>query len=309
MSTEQAGRSKAAGRPDKPAETPKPLMSGTVLARIKSAMPSLVPSAARAMDVVLSDPEAVVHYATADLAERAGTAASTVIRACQQAGFDGFQDLKLALVRDLAQASTQPLVHAQGLNQSSTPTEVLHAMLHASSTALTDAVATVSTDAFSEATAELSTRSAVLVIGNGQSAAPARDAAYRLRMLGLVTSAPADALAQHLAARQLDASGLCLAVSHTGATRETLLAAETARSRGAYVLSITSFVHSPLALASHAALVAGSSEQGFRLEASASRLAHLAVVDALFVAVALRHPDRSRKYLDAMADISAAHSV
>ncbi|WP_158564187.1 MurR/RpiR family transcriptional regulator [Jiangella anatolica] len=300
--TVQRGKEPSAGGSE-------PLTSGAVLAKIRAAAPSLVPSAWRAMEVIIADPEAVIGYAAADLAARADTAASTVVRACQQAGFQGFQDLKLALVRDLALRGTDQLVYADRLDSESDPADVLRTMLGASSQALADAMTTVDPVAFAGALEALRTRTRVLVVGNGQSSAPAHDAGYRLQALGLAISAPADALAQHLSARQLDDTSACIAVSHTGATRETLLVAETARARGAYVVAVTSFQHSPLADLADAALVAGSPKQGFRLEATASRLAHLAIMDALFVGLALKDPARSTAYLDAMADVTAEHTM
>ncbi|WP_170322898.1 MurR/RpiR family transcriptional regulator [Acrocarpospora macrocephala] len=286
-----------------------PLTSGAVLAKIQAAAPSLVPSARRAMEVIIANPEAVIGYAAADVAARAETAASTVVRACQQAGFKGFQDLKLALVRDLAARGTDQLRYADELDSESAPAEVLRTILNASSHALSDAMTTVDPVAFTGALETLHSRDRVLLVGNGQSAAPAHDAAHRLQALGLATFAPADAIGQHLVARQLDERAACVAVSHTGATRETLLVAETAKSRGAYVIAVTSFRRSPLADLADAPLVAGSPKQGFRLEATASRLAHLAIMDALFVGLALKDPKRSTAYLDAMADVTAEHTM
>ncbi|MFE2038878.1 MurR/RpiR family transcriptional regulator [Streptomyces scopuliridis] len=304
------GGAPGSGPQDLPAgQSTGPLTSGAVLAQIQAAAPSLVPSARRAMEVIIADPEAATRYSAADLAARADTAASTVVRACQQAGFKGFQDLKLALVRDLALRGADQLVFADELDTNSPPDAVLHTILAASSRALSDAISTVDTVAFAGALSALRTRQKVFFVGNGQSTTPVRDAAHRMRMLGFATAAPMDAITQHIAARQLGESGVCLAMSHSGATRETVLAAETAKAGGAYVIAVTSFHGSPLADLADAPLIAGSPGQGFRLEATASRLAHLAITDALFVGLALRDPDRSREYLNAIADVHAEHML
>ncbi|MHA7224448.1 MurR/RpiR family transcriptional regulator, partial [Arthrobacter sp. RHLT1-20] len=104
--------------------------------------------------------------------------------------------------------------------------------------------------------------------------------------------------------RHLDETCVCIVVSHTGATRESLLVAEAAHAAGAFVIVITSFRNSPLTRVADASLVAGEREHDFRLEAMASRLAHLGVVDALFVGIAVRRPKASTKALDMMADIT-----
>jgi RpiR family transcriptional regulator, carbohydrate utilization regulator len=57
------------------------------------------------------------------------------------------------------------------------------------------------------------------------------------------------------------------------------------------------------------ALIAGGPDQGFRGEAMVSRLAHLAVLTALFVGVALARLKESRSALDHMAAVTRAHST
>jgi RpiR family transcriptional regulator, carbohydrate utilization regulator len=72
---------------------------------------------------------------------------------------------------------------------------------------------------------------------------------------------------------------------------------------------VTSFSRS--ALASHAdiVLVAGGRDVGFRLEAMLSRLAHLAVIDGLYLAVAERLGRASERALDASAAVTATHTI
>jgi DNA-binding MurR/RpiR family transcriptional regulator len=54
-------------------------------------------------------------------------------------------------------------------------------------------------------------------------------------------------------------------------------------------------------------LTAGTREVSFRLEAMASRLAHLAVMDALLLATAERDPERSQRALDQYAEVVSEH--
>lgn len=287
------------------------LSRGGVFSRARAAMPTLVPSDRRVVETVLSSPELVPDYTVSELAAHIGVAASTVVRACQTLGYKGFQDLKLALVRDLAVHGVEDaaLIHAEGITSTTPPTEVVRAVLELSARTLGSAMGTVDGEAFAAAVDVLDRASRVLVLGNGTSSAPAQDAAYRLATLGLNASAPVDSIAQHVAAKQLDGNAVCLVISHTGATRETLTAATAAKARNAYLVAVTSFTRSPLVEIADSALVAGGPERGFRLESMASRLAHLALVDALFVGVAVSRPKRSSAALDSMADVTAEHTL
>jgi RpiR family transcriptional regulator, carbohydrate utilization regulator len=286
------------------------LIGGEFVTRVQAAMPALGETDQRVIEAILSDPTAVVRGSVTELAQRAGAAQSSAVRTCQRLGYRGYQDVKLAIARDLGHQNHEDreLVHEQGINGDTPANEILERILHRSGRALVDAALTVDAGSFSLAVDRMSAASRVLVIGNGTSAAPVQDAAYRLAALGLMVTAPSDVMAQHLAARHLDDSCVCLVISHTGSSRETMLAAQAADEAGAFLVAITSFTTSPLTRIADAALVAGGPEHGFRLEAMASRLAHLGVVDSLFVAIAVRRPTVSAKALDLMADVTVEHS-
>ncbi|MCQ8193746.1 MurR/RpiR family transcriptional regulator [Streptomyces rugosispiralis] len=287
------------------------LVSGEFVTRAQTALPNLGATDKRVIELILGDPEAVVRGSVTELAQRAGVAQSSAVRACQRIGYRGYQDVKLAITRDLAQRDEQEqeLAHEEEIDSRTSAGEILDRILRRSGRALVDAAQSVDPELLSLTIDRIAVAGRVLVIGNGTSTAPAHDAAYRLSALGLVTTCPADVMAQHLAARHLDDSCVCLVISHTGASRESLLAAEAARAAGAFVVAITSYTKSPLTRVADAALIAGGPEYGFRLEAMASRLAHLGIVDALFVGIAVRRPKASTKALDVMADITIEHSL
>jgi RpiR family carbohydrate utilization transcriptional regulator len=286
-------------------------LSGEFATRAQAALPGLGDTDKRVIEMILHDPDAVVRSSVTELARRAGVAQSSAVRACQRVGYRGYQDVKLAITRDLAHQDRHDhaLAHDDGIDGQTPASDLLERILRRSGLALVDAAKTVDPELLSSAIERIAVANRVLVVGNGTSAAVAHDVAYRLSALGLVTLCPPDVMSQHLSARHLDESCVCLVVSHTGASRESLLAAEAARTAGAFVVAITSFTNSPLTRIVDASLIAGGPEYGFRLEAMASRLAHLGVADALFVGIAVRHPQAATKALDQMADITVEHSL
>ncbi|MFF1649318.1 SIS domain-containing protein [Streptomyces sp. NPDC058240] len=143
-----------------------------------------------------------------------------------------------------------------------------------------------------------------MVAAAGLSAAVAADAAYRLRALGCVVDAPADPLA----AAQLPPGAVCLAISHTGATRSTVDTARRARRAGAEVVGLTSYAHSPLSETCTHTLVAGGQDLVFGLEATASRIAHLVAVDALAQTLLALRATTAQQTLHLSADVTADHS-
>jgi DNA-binding MurR/RpiR family transcriptional regulator len=181
--------------------------------------------------------------------------------------------------------------------------------VQAAAEAVGEAATTVDDETFDRVVALLDAADRVLVAGVGSSAPIVQDVAYRLLTIGLRTEAPLDVHVQHVAASLLSASDVCLAISHTGSTRETLATVRLAAAAGARTVAVTSFFRSPLTELADLSLVTGSKETAFRVEAMSSRLAHLAVLDALFVALAARNRDRAMAAQDAYSGVLAEHRL
>jgi DNA-binding MurR/RpiR family transcriptional regulator len=124
--------------------------------------------------------------------------------------------------------------------------------------------------------------------------------------LGLDAVAPPDVHVQHVTARLLAPGDVCVTVSHTGATSESLAATAAAAEAGATTVAITSFARSPLTELADHSIIAGSAETQYRVEAMTSRLLHIAVLDAIFVLVARGVTGRSNA-LDLTAQVLASH--
>jgi RpiR family transcriptional regulator, carbohydrate utilization regulator len=272
--------------------------------RVMAAAASLQPGEAKVARLLLDSPDSVIYQSASEFAEAAGTSTATVVRFAQKIGFKGFHELKLKLAQDQALFRHQQLESADSAAGS-----VLERVTSAGAQSVKDAAALVSPAAFDEAVAILGSARRVLFAGVGTSAPLAQDAAYRFRTIGIESDAPADVHVQHVASRLLRPEDACVAISHTGSTRETLMVVETAKASGAATVAVTSFLRSPLTEVADVVLTAGSREVSFRLEAMASRLAHMAVVDALLVAVAETDEKRSRLALDLFADVLGEHRI
>jgi DNA-binding MurR/RpiR family transcriptional regulator len=289
-------------RPDSDLALDAPL---EVLARVRAHLPGLQAADARVARVVVDQPEAVIHRSAAEVAELAGTSAATVVRCAQKLGFKGFHDLKLALAQQLP-----TLIRDQTAAPAADPrVAALAQVTRAGAEAVRDAGALVDPASFENTVAVIDRAARVLFVGVGTSAPLCQDAAYRFSAIGIGAEAPADAHMQHVQARLLTVGDVCVAVSHTGSTHETLQATRGAAQAGATVVAITSFARSALTDLADCVIVAGARELGLRLEAVASRLAHLAILDALLVAVAERDPARSQAALSIYADVLAEHRL
>ncbi len=278
-----------------------------VLARVRAHLPALQAADRRVAVVVLEEPDLVLVRSAAEVAELAETSAATVVRCAQRMGFKGFHDLKLALGHELAAFSRAQAGH--GDDEVDPRVVALRQVTRAGAETVRDAGALVEPAAFAAVVSVLAEASRVLFVGVGTSAPLCQDAAYRFSAVGVNAEAPADVHVQHVKARLLGPGDACVVVSHSGSTRESLQSAGAARAAGACVIAITSFARSALSEVADHTIVSGTRELVFRLEAMASRLAHLALLDALLLALLTRQPSRSQAALSAYADVISEHRL
>ncbi|MEU4954296.1 MurR/RpiR family transcriptional regulator [Streptomyces lavendulae] len=275
-------------------------VKGGLAAHIRAHLSELRDTEARVAQVVLDKGAELVHLSVSDVATLAGTAPSSVVRACQRLGFRGYQELKIAAARQAP--APEPSRDQDPAARALTDT------VRAAREALDGVAATVSPDQLRAAARMIDAADRVLVVGAGLSGAVALDTAYRLRALGCAVDAPADPLTAQLAAAQLTPADVCLAISHTGATRSTVDAARRARQAGAPVVALTSYARSPLTESSTCTLVAGGQDLVFGLETVASRLAHLTVIDALALTLLGLRGETAEAALRLAADVTVDHS-
>jgi DNA-binding MurR/RpiR family transcriptional regulator len=239
---------------------------------------------------VLADPAGAFEMSVTELAAASETSVGSVVRFCQRLGLKGFQDLKMRLARESGAAANR---FPDEVSEGDGAPEVLGKVLTGSARALADAAAS-----------PVDGKALTAVVD----APLAADISYRLTTIGLPATFPADVHVQHVTARMLRPGDLLVAISHTGSTTETLAVTRAAAEAGATTAALTSFLDSPLTELVDHLLVAGSRETSYRIEAMTSRLVHLAVLDALYVAVALRSPE-AQEALRATGDVLVEHRI
>jgi DNA-binding MurR/RpiR family transcriptional regulator len=277
---------------------------GAVAERVRAASGSMPPAEARVVQALLVRGAEVIHASVTEIAAASETGVGTVVRACQSLGFKGFQAAKIALAHDLLPLDERPQAE---VGKEDGPLEVLAKLASSSGEALRRATASVDEAELTRAIELLASARRVLCLGVGTSAPLAQDAAYRLATIGIDAEAPPDVHVQHVRSRLLTDADAAMAISHTGATQETLGAARGAKEAGARVIAITSFSTTPLTELADVVLVAGGRETRYRVEAMASRLAHLLVIDSLYTSLVLADAQRAGRAQQLTADVLAEH--
>lgn len=277
-----------------------PERHGAVLARVRGSAEQLPDSGRAVAREVLAQPGAIVRASIGTVARAAGVSPASVLRFCHKLGYAGFRDFKIELATEMQGdrfALGTDVTHDDG------PRQVAGKVFEADVNAIRETLALLDEGILERAVAALDQAERIEVYGIGSSAPIAWDAHYRFLRIGLRATVRTDAHVQAVGASLLDRRATVLAVSHTGRTRATLDAAHRAREAGATVVGLTSYFGTPLLEACDVAIVTASSETTLDAEAMASRIAHLAVIDALHVLLARRRPDRSLATLDHTHDV------
>jgi RpiR family carbohydrate utilization transcriptional regulator len=273
---------------------------GSCIARIRSILTSLTKAEKKAAEYILTNSAEVIHMTITELAEASSSAEATIFRLCKKLGYSGYQGLKIALAGDLY----TPLesVH-QEVDPKDTISSVANKVFHGISEGLQDTLQILEEAALDQAISAITSAPQIYAYGSGGSAVIAADIEHRFMRFGIPVRAYADPHMQMSSASLLQPSDVVIAISHSGANRDILEAVEIALANKATVISITSYLRSPLSKISTIALHGMAREINYRSEAMASRLMHLAIVDVLYVGALLRQQDR---FIDNMQKVRQA---
>lgn len=286
---------------DTAADAATPLVQG-----IRRRLGDLSPVEARVAQTLLDQgAHHLIYQSASEIAALSGAALSSVVRTCQNLGFKGFQDLKLSLAREGHPVTTEE-IHGD-VHPGDAPPRVLAKLRDSAREAVDLGVGHVDPKQFGRAVAAIGGARRILCLGVGTSSPLAQDIAYRLLWIGVDADAPLDAHVQHVRATLLGPEDAALVVSHTGSTRETVSQARAAAESGATVIAVTSFPRSPLVELAEIVLVAATQETTYRVEALASRIAHLVVLDALWLATALHLGDEALALTRRINDVVSEH--
>ena len=257
--------------------------------RLRSELGRLPAAERRVAELVLSDAGEAIHGSVGQLAARAGVSPATVVRLSRRIGYAGFAALKIAIAQESGNADQFGHPAPEGGSAAALHIRVMAA----DAQSIGRAAQSVETAAFARAQGAIVDAREVLFVGVGGSTALAALAAFRFSALGVRASAPVDVLSQHLRAATLGADDVCVAISHTGESRDTIEIATTADQVGATTVAVTSFAGSPLTQAADIALVCGDAIDTAAQELFANPVALVSVLGALHADVAAHLPRAS----------------
>lgn len=271
--------------------------------RIRALLPSLAPAERRVAECVLADPAGVAASTIGSLARQGATSETTVLRFCRAIGLAGYPALRLALAAEAGRNGggighdvTGDIAADDDLDK------VVAKIAFADARAVEETADQLDLDTLHDVIDAVVAARRVDVYGVGASGFVALDLQQKLHRIGRVAFAWTDPHVALTSAALLTPADVAVAISHSGATQDTLDALALARRSGAVTVAVTNFPRSPLARVADHVLTTAARETTFRSGATASRLAQLTVIDCVFVGVAQRTYEATQRALDLTHD-------
>lgn len=252
------------------------------LARIRSRLPNLAVAERQVADWVLQHSDEVIHISMARVAQNCSVSDTTVLRFCRAAGFVGYMDLKLSIARDLARPTQ--IIH-DDIDQDDDPPTIAHKVFLSHIQALSDTLAVLDKVALTKAVDMIMKAKRLFIIGVGTSNPIVFEAYNKFFRLGLNCHAQTDSYLQLMEAALVGPETLMIAISQSGSSADPVLSLKEAKRQGAKAIVITGNAESPLTKYADVTLLAVSHET--RAESTASHIAQMTIIDALYTIVSL----------------------
>ena len=254
-----------------------------MLTDIERRLPSLSRAEQRVARWVLEHPRQAANSKLAAIAAACDTSEPTVIRFCRHLGLDGFRQFTIRLT----EALSRPAVYVhRNVSRDDTASDAVSKVMDASIRALIDVRARASSMPFEAAVNRMSSARQLVFVGLGASGRVANDAHHKFFRLGIPCTTLTDTPTMLQFAACASQDDVLVMISHSGQLPELERTAAAARNRNAAVIALTEPT-SALAATADLLFACDMSEDANVYTPQSSRLAHLALLDALQVALAL----------------------
>ena len=254
-----------------------------MLNEIQDQIPDLSRAEQRVARWVVKHPKQASRATLAEVASECGTSEPTVIRFCRSVGLSGFRDFTIRLAEDLSRPVSN--VH-NNVSADDTAPDAVTKVLDASIRSLIDMRSILSSLPIEDAVNAMAGARQIAFAGLGASGHVAADACQKFFRLGIPSVALTNTPDILQYAGVSEANDVLIIISHGGRWPELARAAQLARDRGATVIALTDHGSALTSVATVLFHCEGVEDPSIYTPMS-SRLAHLALLDALQVALAL----------------------
>lgn len=246
-----------------------------------------------AVRLMLSKPEQITKYSIHEMARKAYTSPSTIVRLCNKLNFKGYREFQKALIYELAVRKEDSIKKFDKITGGDSLEEIADKVTYHNMETLEKSRKLVDYDVLEKALDELVKSKEIFLFGMGSSLLVAQDAYWKFMRLNKRCHIYDDWHGQILYAKSMTEQDVALMISYSGLTQEMIRCAEEVKKTGAKLIVITRFEPSPLAQMADYCLNVSSAEPVVRTGAMSSRISQLNMIDVLYSAYINRCPEEN----------------
>lgn len=262
---------------------------------IRACLDQLTETDRRLASYLLDHSREAIHMSAKELSAQCDTSPAAVVRLSQKLGFKGFTALKLELAKESGQE--EPDVFRSAIRDNDDMETIVRKaeQIHLRNTSLTYQMVNVSV--LSQAVEEICAGRRIHLFGVGASGLLAMDFLYKSSRIGIPAFYHADVHTNLATAALLGPEDIVIAISYSGETLDTVLAAEAARECGSKIIAITQANRNTLSRLADYPLYIPGEEPELRVGAMTSRTSGLLILDLLFLGIAKHNPEQTQESL------------
>lgn len=270
-------------------------MEGDFLIKVRAAYNQFTKAEKKVADYILQDPKSVLFMSITDLAEACDVGDTSVFRFCKTMELKGYQEFKMMLSLSLRNEAGENKEFTGNVSLDDTFSEVAQKVLSTNMNALTETYSLLDEDMFSRAIDSLHGAGRIYFFGVGASLLTALKAMNKFLRIEPKVYCVQDSHMQAMAASMMGPSDVAVLFSYSGATKDTIHVAETAKRAGAKIICVTRFVKSPLTSYADYTLLCGANEGPLQGGSTSAEISQLFLVDMMYTEYYRRYYDQCSK--------------
>ncbi|MDO5409384.1 MAG: MurR/RpiR family transcriptional regulator [Lachnospiraceae bacterium] len=249
---------------------------------LKSHYPKLTKSSRKICDYLFENAAKAQYLSISSLAKECQVAEATIFRFCKALGFDGYNDLKIALAKACTSYGSTQYYTTYG---EATPDEnfdhLCDRLCAANIDALNQTRFLIDPDSVNLAVNILCEAKRVYCFGQGGSMIMAMEAWARFLTVSDKFYAIQDNHLQTMVSSLMKPQDAIIFVSYSGSTRDMVDILKPAKACGAHIILITREKESPAAKLADAVLLCGANEGPFQSGSISAKISSLFLIDVL----------------------------
>lgn len=260
-----------------------------IQSNIEASAAVFTPTMRRIAKTIRDNPTIVLEKTISQIAETCSTSVASIVRFCRAVGLSGYAELRMSLATELGKEAAQfgpGMTLGAEIAGTDTLEEMAAKVASLEMLAIEETVSNLDFKTLGRVVAAIEKAERILLFGIGASHFVAQDLHQKLFGVGRNAFLMADAHEAWSAALLSPKNTVAIGFSHSGMTADTVQFLDIARQNGALTVAITGAPESPLVRTAEERLIVHARESALRAGAMVSRIAHLALIDCLFMGVA-----------------------